>query len=163
MDDKKDKKFDIKEILKDKQKRAIIILGIYFIFFIFLVASIRSNYKTRPSDKTATTINKENAPEKIQLDSYNFEYKIMSNGELYTYSGKKYGNKKQFSYNNNEYFMEDNIYYKKTDAEWIEVDNPFVYSEYLDFNLLNSILSKVNMIPLQVLKMGKLQQVIKCT
>ena len=141
MENKK-KKIDIKEILKDKQKRAIIILGIYFIFFIFLAASIRNNYNPDGGSRTAHIINGGYAPEKVELDSYDFEYKIMSDGKLNTYLGKKYKNKQQFTYNNNEYFKEDNKYYKKIDTEWTEVENPFIYSEYLDFNILNAILAK---------------------
>ena len=137
------KKFNIKEILKDKQKRAIIILAIYFIFFIFLTASIRNNHKQTLNNKTAQIINGTNAPEKIELESYNFECKIMKDGQLNTYIGKKYKNKQQFTYNNNEYFKEDDKFYKKMeDSSWEDTENPYLYSEYLDFNILNAILSK---------------------
>ena len=143
MDNKeKNNKINIKEIFKDKQKRAIIILAIYFIFFIFLSISIRSNYKTPDTDNKIHIINNNYAPEKIELDSFNFEYKIMKDGQLYTYKGKEYKNKQLFTYNDIEYYEENDKFYKKIDNSWEETNNPYIYNEYLDFNLLNKILSK---------------------
>lgn len=145
---KKNKKINIKEILQDKQKRAILILGLYFIFFLFLTISIRSNYKEQAPDTTAEIINNEFAPEKISMDSYSYEYKIMKEGTLNIYKGKKYKNKEQFIFNNNEYFKENEQVFKKNvgnsvdDFTWEEVENPLIYSEYLDFDYLNKILEK---------------------
>lgn len=140
------KKIDIKEILQDKQKRAILILGLYFIFFVFLTISIRtSNGETtnNSGDLSSMFVN-DYAPERIDLDVYEFEYKIMKDGNLNTYIGKRYGEKELFSYNENEYFKEFDKYYKRVgkDKTWEETPNPYVYSEYLDFDYLNKILEK---------------------
>ncbi|MGN0973710.1 MAG: hypothetical protein ACI4OT_03110 [Bacilli bacterium] len=145
MKDKKNK-ITIKEILQDKQKRAILILALYFVFFLVLTISIRTNYKPNSNDDTATIINNQFAPEKITLDNYSFEYTIMKDGILHTYNGKRYQQKEQFTYNNNEYFKEADKFYKKVTIEneitYEEVENPYVYSEYLDFDNLNQILEK---------------------
>ena len=149
MKDNNDNKFNIKEFLKDKQKRSILILTIYFVFFVCLVFSIRNNNpvnvpKKDDSEGIADLINGSYSPEKIELSNFEFEYKIMKDNNLYTYTGKNYNGKEEFKFDNNTYFKENDIYYKKVsdDKTWEEVENPYVYSEYLDFNKLNEILKK---------------------
>lgn len=148
-DNKQEKsRINIKEILQDKQKRAILILAIYFVFFVFLSISIRtsSNHNNNSNNTGLESILEKStyAPERITLDTYEFEYKIMKDGELHTYIGKRYGEKQQFTYNNNEYFKEFDKYYKKVgeNKTWEETPNPYVYSEYLNFDYLNEILTK---------------------
>jgi len=146
-ENKNSKKFDIKEFLQDKQKRSILILALYFIFFIFLTVSIRTghgNGKPVERESLSDLINKSQAVEKVQLNSFEYEYKIMKDSSLYTYTGKHYYAKEQFQFDNNTYFKDSDKYYKKLTEEngWEETVNPYVYSEYLNFDKINEILSK---------------------
>ncbi len=146
-DKNNNKKVDIKEILQDKQKRAILILTLYFVFFVFLTIFIRAGRDTNKpttNDDLSSIINNTEAPEKIHLSSFEYEYKIMKDSALYTYVGKYYNGKEEFQFNNNTYFKENDKYYKKLSEEktWEEVSNPYIYSEYLSFDKINEILSK---------------------
>lgn len=72
MEEKKEK-LSFREIWKNKRYRALIILGVYFVFFLFLIGSIRNNQGNVPptSDSTTTNTSFES------LDNYEATYTFM--------------------------------------------------------------------------------------
>lgn len=143
----KEKKFSIKEIITNKQYRAIVILAVYFIVFALLIFSIRlstPNRDKRKDDEKPVEVFE--GFEKIVANNFNYEYNIKIDEDEYLYTGKKYDKKEKFILKTNneelEYYIEDNIALRKENEKYVLVDRPTYIFDYFDTALLNQILLK---------------------
>ena len=144
-ENKKEKKFSVKELFTDEKKRARLILFGYFIFFLVLIVAMRSNYNGNSNDEIANKINNQ-ADEKLAMHNYEFTYTITKGTKKYIYTGKHYNEKEMFTYNKEEYYKENGMVVKKEKDNWIKVENPYVEYEYLDLVNLDKILGKSDFI-----------------
>ncbi|NLL44446.1 MAG: hypothetical protein GX247_02105 [Mollicutes bacterium] len=125
-----------KEIYKVPRYRALIILGLYFVFFIFVMAIINSAAKTNViidnNNELPITFKKFK-----EMNNYEYTYKIEQsiNDEIIYYQGigKHTLEEETFTIENdvNNYYMENNEFYIIKDDLKEKVDNP------LPINLLN--------------------------
>lgn len=141
---KKEKKFSIKEIFTDEKKRARLILLVYFIFFVILIFSIRTNYHYE-EDPIANKINNQ-ADEKLAMYNYEFTYTVTKGTKKYVYTGKHYNGKEMFTYKEDTYYRENDMILKQEKDNWIKVDNPYVEYEYLKLENIDKILGKSDFI-----------------
>lgn len=143
-ENKKEKKFNVKELFTDEKKRARLILLGYFIFFIVLIVAMRTNYNY-DNDDIANKINNQ-ADEKLAMHNYEFTYTITKGTDQYIYTGKHYNEKEMFTYNKEEYYKENDMFVKKDKNNWMKVDNPYIEYEYLKLENLDKILGKSDFI-----------------
>lgn len=123
------KKF--KEFTSDKRNGAIVKLGFWFIFLLFVIIYVRVMNSKQPK-----YIPTENLPQTITEGVKNFkdvkiyEYSIEYNynGNILKVIGKKYNDKWLFNYNDIEYYYDGNLYLIKDDLKE-EVDKTNI--EYL--------------------------------
>ena len=95
----------IKEGLKNPKKRSLIILGIYAIFFIFVITAIRTS--SEPN-----YIREDNSSDKEnKVTSYEYIYKINDNNNILEVTGTYKDNKNTFKYNNLDYYKEEDKLY----------------------------------------------------
>lgn len=121
-----------KQLWGDKRYRSIFILLLYFLFFIILFAFLNLN-KNVVDTNYKKTINFES------YDAYDFSAKISINGYIYDIQGKRYKNKYDFIYGEQQFNLSfEEILQSEFDSNII---NLFRYTPDLINNMLeNSIL-----------------------
>ncbi len=135
----------LKEIWKNPRGRSIIMLVLYFFFFLFIIIGLRNGHKVDNTEKKDTTSDLDYSIEKIKNSNYHYKYLVDYNNNLVLYEGDKNNNKELFTkkFNNLEenYYNYQEKYYKNINGVWSKTDNPYLYSEYLDFTNLEKILT----------------------
>lgn len=131
----------LKELWKVPRYKSLITLGLYGIFFlsIYLIILISSmfnkpeeNYEIDPIDMYS------------QMESYEYIYDIKSNLYTYEVNGTYVNGKDNFSINNNDFYIENNI----ISAKNIQINLPEVLSIDLLMirpNILANIFTKENL------------------
>ena len=126
----------------DSQKKAWLVLGIYFIFFAILIFSIRTNQEKTENVES----NISNLPfsiSKIKTNNYDFKYIVNFDDNIVTYEGKNYQNNSLFTLNNTDiYYQEGNAYFKKQNESFINSDNPYKFGELRNIDILEKILKQ---------------------
>lgn len=113
------------ELWNTPRYRSLIILGLYFIFFVFVIATIRSGYK----NNTTTSVTKKDVLEEYRLlDNYQYKMTIETDTNK-TLIGQVYKDKQTFTYNNENYYISYGKVYIKNDT-YEEIDMPL-----LDFDV----------------------------
>ena len=134
----------LKEINNNNQLKGILFFGFYFIFFLIVIILIRVNNKNINNKKII------NDDWFIASEyNYSFNYIITQDDIEYKYSGDKIGNKEKFEFNGNSYSFDGLKYYSFQNNSWVEVDNPYMYKELLDYKkiiLLNNNMMLTNTI-----------------
>lgn len=166
MKDNKEKR-TFKELWQDKRMHAVIVLGLWFLFFIivFLILGIISlftpNKEVNPPIKEET---KEEVPanivnllENLKNSNYQFNYTVTNNESTITYNGNCENGEIIGYFENGEgikkYTVKDGIYYQIIKEERIEDIN--LISDFDKPNLdINTIIEKIkeyekNLEPLQ--------------
>lgn len=125
------KKF--KEFTSDKRNGALVKLGFWFIFLLFVIIYVRimnsktPNYANNPVDDLPQTIT-EGVKSFKNVNTYECSIEYTYNGNILKVDGKKYNDKWLFNYNDNEYYYDGNLYLLK-ENEKEEVDKTNI--EYL--------------------------------
>ncbi len=144
MKKKNQKDFNIQEIkkfLQDPRGQGIAFFGFYFIFFLFIFCLFQfSDGQVVQSSDYERGNSKSYLVDSIKMNNYTFSYDVMVDQIHHIYSGKRYQNTMRFDYNNLEYYYDGTKYYRKDNMNWVECDNPFVYSEFLDIKNISLLL-----------------------
>lgn len=138
----KDKIKQIKEIIKDPKKKAILFFCFYSVFFLVIILLLRFGDRsiTKSSD-----YEKGNSPtfdiQSILEDNYLYGYTITLDGVKYEYYGEKVGNTEYFEFAGKAYYKDGDKFFVK-DNQWSECESPYVFSDFLDTEKLYSLLEK---------------------
>lgn len=119
----------IKLIKSNKRYRALFTLGLYFIFFAFVIASFSSNNYQTPS-----TALEEEAIDILEqyksLSNYDFEYQITYSEKdeflTYNFNGKSINETIEFSDENNQYLIKNDLLYQIIEDTKEEIDNKII-------------------------------------
>jgi hypothetical protein len=127
----------IKEMYNDPKGRGILFFGFYFIFFVGVILLVRFGSRnpviTTEYEKGNSNSNYSYDITGIAGDNYTFTYTISLDGVNYIYSGSKYNDLEEFIYNNKNYFRNGDNYFVNNSL-WIKSDNPYIYSDFLDYD-----------------------------
>lgn len=123
---RKEKREKIKTFLSDKRNKAIVKLGIYFIFILFVVIYVRAMNSKRPS-----YVPTENLPQTItdgvknfkSVNSYEYSIEYNYNGNIFNINGKKYNDKWLINYNDINYYYDGNILINNDTKEEVNKTN----------------------------------------
>ncbi len=111
----KKEKLRFREIWKNKRYRAMIILGFYFVFFLFLIGSIRSSRGNVPptSDTTTTNISFES------LDNYEATYTFTIDSASHFVYTTRYQEEEviEVEETNEEYYIKGDTFYSVKDQK----------------------------------------------
>lgn len=120
----------IKEAWKDSRKRAIIKLGLYFIFFIIVIAMIRVN-------NSVPIIN--NKEEQITYNNYSFKLNYNGNELL---NGTYDEGVVKYIYQNQIYYLKDGMSYQMIDNNLVNVVTNHVHVNRLMIDILDSYIDE---------------------
>jgi hypothetical protein len=119
----------IKLIKSNKRYRALFTLGLYFIFFAFVIASFSSNNYQTPSpalEEEAIDI----LEQYKSLSNYDFEYQITYSEKdeflTYNFNGKSINETIEFSDENNRYLIKNDLLYQIIEDTKEEIDNKII-------------------------------------
>ena len=146
----------IKEMSKDTKGKAVLFFGFYIVFFagVFLFINLTDSKLTYGDDYERSTVSYTFNLDNIFKENYSFTYDITLDNNFYSYFGAKKEEVESFKYNNYDYYRNGNNYYLKNE-DWILVDNPYVYSEFLNNKSIKSILEKSYFVSKTVYESGK--------
>lgn len=137
-DVKQDKKFTLKERLKDKRERAKIELILYGIFFLGVIIFVRI-IGSMSSGIEDSNIEKESFIFTIS-DNYEYDMVINKNDNIYEYYGKVLGNNSTINLRETDkektYYFTNKKYYVLKDNEYILTSEEDVYP-YIDYYYLS--------------------------
>lgn len=122
--------------------KGILFLGRYFIFFVvlFLIFNIGGTRNTTLPEDYELNSSGNYSVDKILNENYNFKYTIDIDNNLYIYSGERKENIEYFTFNGIQYYHNTNNYFTNNNGMWISTTNPYIYTEFLDFNRLGEII-----------------------
>lgn len=125
----------LRESLKDPKKRSLTLLGVYFIFFIFVFAFI--NTAERPSMVASKP--EEKTPFEYYKDMDGYAYKVTYNNlnKIDVIEGNYYNNTSIFNYNNIKYYYEDFLYV---------IDNDTYYLGNIEYNISKMFSNNLSLI-----------------
>lgn len=150
MKEKNDKnKFNLKntvnDVFNDSQKKAWVVLGAYFIFFIVIIFSIRSN-QTKNDNLNQNNSNLPFSISKIKSNNYDFKYTVDFDDNIIIYQGKNYQNNSLFTVNDlDTYYKEGEVFFKKEDEVFVNSDNPYKFSELRNIDIVEKILNQAKL------------------
>lgn len=150
MKEKNDKnKFNLKntvnDVFNDSQKKAWVVLGAYFIFFIVIIFSIRSN-QTKNDNLNQNNSNLPFSISKIKSNNYDFKYTVNFDDNIIIYQGKNYQSNSLFTVNDlDTYYKEGEVFFKKENEVFVNSDNPYKFSELRNIDILEKILNQAKL------------------
>lgn len=140
-----DLKNTYKDISSDSQKKAWIILSIYFIFFAVIIFSIRSN-QTKSNDQNKSNSNLPFSISSIKTNNYDFKYTVNFDNNIIIYEGKNYQNNSLFTVNNlDTYYKDGEAYFKKENQVFVNSDNPYKFGELRNIDVIEKILNQAKL------------------
>ena len=132
---------NIKEFKKTKNGTPILFFGFYLLFFVVLIIFIKfggdKNFMAKEYEKgraiqfnTSLLLNK----------NYLYDYKIIFDGTVYDYYGKRFQDTESFKYNNSEYYRNNNDFFVNN-GTWVKCDNPYLFYELIDVDNMSKVLN----------------------
>lgn len=145
-ENKKEQKFEFKELFTNKQYRSIAILIFYAILFVVVIAMIRM-----PSNsgimENGTHVTNVKGFELIDNKNFSYKYTIMVDDEQYIYEGKKFKDKDLVTLTKDEetreYYLENNKYYVKEEDSFVSiVEKPILIFDFFHTDALDMLISR---------------------
>ena len=137
--EKKKNKFE--EFKKNPKLKAILFFSFYFVFFLIIILSLRfgdrHNIYSTEYEKGEV---KNFKIDGIASKNFMFNYTINIDGVKHEYYGEKINDDEYFGYNDITYYKKNGLYYVKNGEEWVQCENPFVFSELLDIDSIMTLL-----------------------
>lgn len=133
----------IKEAWKDPQKKAILMLIIMFLFFSFVVISVRTTHKNMNKNVEENKDNTfEFSLENIKSGNYHFIYTVNIDNNITIYEGDNFYNKELFSIGEDKYYRYKDLYLKDIKGVWSTIDNPYLFSDFKEIDKIENLLKQ---------------------
>ncbi len=159
------KRFNLSDMFFNKQKRSILVLGLYILgiaaLIIFLRLSFKNTFVQNDKDnkeeiKEEQEAKKEEVKEKDEIDNlfsfidsnnYNFKFTINDNGVDYVSEGKRYNDNYSFTFTDGNQLIsflgtKTSIKVKTIDGNVMGSTFPYVFFNYYDSEIIKNIIRK---------------------
>ena len=126
---------ELKEMLKNPKKKALVQLGLYAIFFIFVAILLRG-----ADNKPTKIIEEQKSPIEFyeDMESYNYKVTYTNIDKVDTIDGIYVDNISIFNFNNFKYYYEEDLYIIDNDSYYL-MDIEYNISKIFNNNLINII------------------------
>lgn len=136
----------LKSLWESKRGRSVLFFIGYFLFFIFLISAIRSDYsaKTNKVKKPVVSTSVSYKLDKIKEGNYHFVREEVLNGNRTHFEGDSSDNKtkliKQVDANITDYFLYNGVAMEKKEAGYVMTVDPYLLPKLTTYNYLSKIL-----------------------
>lgn len=131
----------LKEVQNNPKGKAILFFIFYAFFFLIIICILffgkRDYTKASDYERGNATIY---SSKSLLENNYSFIYSIILDDKVYYYEGKKKDNYESFQYLDKNYYRNGNDFYVE-DGTWVKTENPYLYSEFLDTQNINNLIS----------------------
>lgn len=131
----------LKEVQNNPKGKAILFFIFYAFFFLIIICILffgkRDYTKASDYERGNATIY---SSKSLLENNYSFIYSIILDDKVYYYKGKKKDNYESFQYLDKNYYRNGNDFYVE-DGTWVKTENPYLYSEFLDTQNINNLIS----------------------
>lgn len=136
----------VNDLKDNSQHRAWLFLAVYFIFFAFIIISLRSNNDAiRKKINNVYRISYFNA-ERLKNNNYHFIYSVNIDNNEVIYEGDKMDTKEVFTKNKagviEKYYNDNNIFSKLVESSWVNTENPYEIITFRDIDSFKKIIDK---------------------
>lgn len=147
MDKKKMSSKEWQEFIKTPKGKAMLFFGAYVLFFIFIALFARVGGSSNVNKTYENGSPLQFSLAGIASKNYKFNYEIIVDEVVTTYNGSSTQQNASFLINNlNEYYFNGNNYFTNTNGVWLNVENPVVYYEFMDFEKIQLLISQATYI-----------------
>lgn len=133
----------LKKIWKNPRARGGIVLSAYFLLFLFIIISLRSN-PTDPYKGMESTSSLEFSLGKIKQNNYHYLYNIHDNDSEVIYEGDRYEQKELFTKTDNykieTFYNYNGTYLKNINNVWSKTENPYLFSQFREVQNIEELL-----------------------
>ncbi|MBQ2639833.1 MAG: hypothetical protein IJF92_03625 [Bacilli bacterium] len=144
----KTKKEKIKEtikFLKTPKGKMSLFFGFYIVFFavlalLFQISESKSSTEQKKEKSFPFYLNN------IERRNFHFKYSYQLDENSHIYEGDRNKDKELFSYNNKDFYKNDNIYLTNNSGVWVKDEDPYIMSEFVDITKIISIAKKAKFI-----------------
>ena len=137
-----------KELWKNRQIRSIIVLGLYFLFILVNIISLRTNHKVSSQVQTKTSGFEFNT-EKIKRNNYHYLYEVTLNDITTTYEGDRYLEKEVFTKKNHtnieSFYNYREKYFKNVNQVWSKIENPYLFPRFREITIIEELLKEASL------------------
>lgn len=142
---------------KDPKGKAILFFGFYFVFFVVIIALLRSSNGRRPIYDDTDLEEEKFSFEVSSLvnQNYHFRYSILLDDMQYVYDGEKNGSVERFTFKNQDYYSNGENYFIQNTI-WMKSENPYIYPEFFNTDKVLSLLKKAYLESETTYKSGKI-------
>ena len=130
------------DFIRTPKGKAVLFFGIYFLFFIVL--SMIAHIGGRGPVLGSTDLNLGEFYynlSSIEKGNYNFNYELLIDQVVTTYSGKHYDNLALFTDGVNNYYQQDNLFMRQQDGIWIKSDAPYLFLTLTDTSVMDRLIN----------------------
>ena len=131
-----------KDIYHSPRGKAIYFFAFYFFFFLFLMIFFRvgdkSTYSSSDYEEGSSIYYNQN---QLISENYSYKYRVVLDGVSSSYEGKRNKNRDVFQYLDKSYFVEDDIFYCRSDIGWNKCENVVLFEDFFKASSISKILS----------------------
>ncbi len=151
-----EEELDLKELMKTPKGKAVVFFGAYLVFFIIIAVVARVGAR-RPTVKDYETGNEyQFSFANVEKNNYKFNYKIKIDDNYLTYSGVRYNTQEKVTCTNlEEFYKEGENYFKNTGGVWLKANDPYMYKEFYDVDIVESLIEASSYISKTTFENGK--------
>lgn len=129
----------LKDLNNTPRGKAVLFFGFYAIFFIalfiFMAIGRSKNYNSNNINYNTSKISFASLK-----GDFEYSYKFYIDEDISIYNGKRKNNDEIFIFNNLEYYNADGTFYQKSNGNYVTVDNPYIYREFMDIDIIKNLI-----------------------
>ncbi len=152
---KNKKKSKVREYLSllwsTEKGRAFLFFSFYALFFIFVIAFVRTSHSSLTTSKENEKETPKELPYSYQLsllekENYHYRYLVTMGEDVSLYEGDKMGKKELFTVTHlalsTSYYRDGDLFVKNSNHLWTVADNPYLFHEFYSISTIDEILKK---------------------
>lgn len=129
----------INQVRKSPRGRALLFFAFYAVFFVIIFSFIYFSDYSEVSDNMED-FSYPFPVTSLENSNYHFHYVVSTGKTIYEYQGDRFNNQEVFTLGEQSYYFDGNDYYLGNDQNGFLTDNPYLFSEFRNPEVILSLL-----------------------